>query len=93
MGAAAMQSQDKGWEQAARLEIINALQTDPTAADIMLDLITIDLNMDNVKEAQFYYDQFKRISRKSPFIQFVKDLHKQPAAPSLANPDGIGVTK
>ena len=82
----ALSSGEKAWLNAARPELIKAIQTDYSSADLLLKLITIDLKLENYSEAQFVYDQFKRVDRKSPLIALVDQQHQQQAAPSPANP-------
>ena len=77
MGAASLQVGNESWLEAARLECIAALQTDFSAADILLKLVAIDLKLNRVTEAQFMYDQFKRVDAKSPVIAYVEKLHVQ----------------
>lgn len=73
----ALSSNDKSWMQAARPELIKAIQTDYSSADLLLKLITIDLKLGLGDEAQFVYEQFKRVDRKSPLIALVDQQHQQ----------------
>ncbi len=82
----ALTNQSKEWMEAARPELIKAIQTDYSSADLLIKLIAIDLKLEHTQEAQFVYEQFKRVDRKSPLIQLVNNHHQQQAAPSPANP-------
>jgi hypothetical protein len=75
LAAAALQSGNETWLNFARLECIAALQTDFSAADILLKLIAVDLKLNRFQEAQFMYDQFKRVDARSPVIKFVEEQH------------------
>lgn len=86
-----LNNQDIGWKRAARAEIIVALRTDYSSADLLAQLIAIDLALGLEAEAQLYYDQFKRVAKASPLIQFVKDLHERQPPPSLPIPDGLEI--
>ena len=70
----------------ARAELLNAIDTDYTSADLLIDLVTLDLDLGNFEEAQKYYDQFKLVAKGSKLNQFVKDLHERQQPPSLPNP-------
>lgn len=74
------------WKSAARIEILHALRVDKTAADLLLQLISIDLDLGLHEEADAYYQRFKLVARIDPLIQFVKDLHERQPPPSLPNP-------
>lgn len=82
----ALNNNSKDWMQAARPELIKAIETDYSSADLLIKLIAIDLKLEIFQEAQFVYEQFKRVDRKSPLIQLVNNHHQQQAAPSPANP-------
>jgi hypothetical protein len=84
----AIQNQTPEMLEWARAELVFAIQRDPTSADLLLKLMAIDLTLKRDQEAQFIYDQFKRVNAKSPIIQLVDQAHQKQAAPSPANPDG-----
>jgi hypothetical protein len=86
VAVAALTSDNKQWLEAARVECIIALQVDYSTADLLLKLMAIDLKLDNVKEAQFFYDQFKRVNPKSPVIQLVDENNRQKAGAAVASP-------
>lgn len=71
--AIAMQFNDKGLMQGARAELIEALRTDYSSADMLIKLVMIDLALDEISEAQHYYTQFKQVAKRSPFIKLVND--------------------
>ena len=70
----------------ARAELLHALDIDYTSADLLIDLVSLDLDLGNFDEAQRYYDQFKLVAKGSKLNQFVKDLHERQQPPSLPNP-------
>ena len=79
----ALQQEDKGWLNAARSEVIYALKTDYSAADLLLKLVAIDLKLGDDKEAQTVFEQFKRVNPSSPIIKLVEEQNRQKqAAPS-----------
>lgn len=87
MGVVAIQTDNKVWMDAARVELINAVRIDYSSADLLLKLIAIDLKLEHTQEAQFFYEQFKRVDPVSPVIQLVEHAaHQQKAAPSPSNP-------
>ena len=79
-------SSNQGWRRAARAELINAIATDTSAPDMIIDLVAIDLELNNITEAQRYYDRFKLVAKGSKLLQFVKDLHERQPPPSLPQP-------
>jgi hypothetical protein len=72
------QTNDKFWLEAARTELINALKVDYSAADMLLKLIVIDLKLDRIEEANFMYEQFKRVDPKSPVIAEIEKARQTP---------------
>ena len=74
------------WRRPARAELLHAIDTDYTSADLLIDLVALDLDLGNFDEAQRYYDQFKLVAKGSKLNQFVKDLHERQQPPSLPNP-------
>lgn len=56
------------WKLAALPELKAALEADPTQADLLAMIVSIDLSLDRTEEAQAYYDQFKLVARKSALI-------------------------
>lgn len=54
------------WKLAALPELKAALDTDPTQADLLAMIVSIDLSLDRTEEAQAYYDQFKLVAKSSP---------------------------
>ena len=93
MSVAALNLKDtkdgKDWLNAARAELLQAIQVDYSMADLLIKLVAVDLALDNVSEAQFIFDQFKRVDPISPVVKLVEENNRQKqAAPSPANPDG-----
>lgn len=79
----ALQSQNTDWMKAARAELIVALRRDPTSADMMQSLITIDLGLGQNAEAQSTFDSLQRITprapvftTKNPLIELVEQSHR-----------------
>ncbi len=60
----------------AASEIKYRLTTDPTQADLLAMLVQIELTLNHDAEAQLYYDQFKRVAKKSPLLDLVKHSHE-----------------
>jgi hypothetical protein len=83
---AALNTSNKQWLEAARVECIIALQVDYSSADILLKLMAIDLQLNNVAEAQFFYEQFKRVDASSPVIKLVDEHNRQQAGAAVASP-------
>lgn len=81
--AYALQTNERGYWEFSRAECLRALQVDFSAADILLKTVALDLKLDNLAEAQFLYDQFKRADASSPVIKYVEQHHVKAAAPSL----------
>ena len=79
-------SDSKPWLEASRPELIKAIQTDYSSADLLLKLMAVDLKLNNTKEADFIFEQFRRVDMKSPLIKLMEQSHQQQAAPSPANP-------
>ena len=75
MGLVALQSHDQGWLEAARAEIRYRLQTDSTDAVLLIRGLLVNLDLKDEKEAQFYFDQFQRVDKKSPIIKQVEQAH------------------
>ena len=71
MALIAINSHDKGWLEAAKAEVRYRLQTDSTDAVLIIRGILVNLELKDETEAQFYFDQFQRIDKKSPFIKQV----------------------
>lgn len=82
LGNAALSTGHDDWKVAAAIEIMAALRQDPSAADLMLMLIRFDLELHRYDEAQAYFEQFKRVAKKSLLIPFVKSIHEQAVIPS-----------
>lgn len=57
------------WKLAALPELKAALETDPTQADLLAMLVSIDLSLDRTEEAQAYYDQFKLVAKRSQLLK------------------------
>lgn len=84
--AIALQTNDRQWLDIARYECIRALHTDYSAADILLRLVTVDARLGRKEEAQFIYQQFKRVDAKSPVISYVEKSHVQAGAAVTGKP-------
>ena len=82
----ALQNQTPELLEGARAELVYAIKIDYSAADLLLKLMAIDLTLGRDPEAQFFYDQFKRVNSGSPVIKLVEQAHQKQAAPSPANP-------
>jgi len=72
MSAAALQNQYNDWLEAAQLDCIKAIIIDYSSADMLIKLVAIDLRLNKITEAQFVYDQFRRVDPKSPIIQQIE---------------------
>ena len=92
MGAArlismiALASDNIEWKKAAIPELTVALNTDITASDLLMRLILIDLSLNRNEQAQFYYDRFKLVARRSPLIELVAKSHQQGSRAVAADP-------
>ena len=73
----ALQNKSPEVLEAARLELLYALRTDYTSGDLLGMLIIADLMLERNEEAQFYYDRFKLVDKKSPLIELVKRSHQE----------------
>src|ERR1035437_3418387 len=71
MGLVALNSHDHGWLNAARAEIRYRLQTDSTDAVLLVRGLSVNLELKDEKEAQFYFDQLQRVDKKSPLFPLV----------------------
>lgn len=81
MGEVALKTHNEQWLDAARIEILNALQVDYTDPGLLFELITIDLELDRIDEAKGLYGQFRRVGGSNPFIELVDKSHqRQPSA-------------
>jgi hypothetical protein len=80
LGNQAIQAKQPAYTIAAIPEMKMAIETDPTSADILAMLVASDLAMGQTEEAQHYYDQFKRVAKRSPLIEMVKEAHINPLA-------------
>lgn len=69
MGLVALTSHDQGWLEAARSEIRYRLETDSTDAVLLIRGLMVNLELKDEKEANFYYDQFKRVDKKFTAIR------------------------
>ncbi len=77
MALVGLTSDNKQWLEAARPELIAALNVDFSTADLLLKLIAVDLKLNNTTEAQSFYEQFKRVNPKSPLIKLVDENNRQ----------------
>ena len=84
----AIQNQTPELLEGARAELVYAIQVDSSSADLLLKLMAIDLTLKRDQEAQFFYDQFKRVNAGSPVIKLVEQAHQKQAAPTPAIPVG-----
>jgi hypothetical protein len=75
MALVALTSHDRGWLEAARAEVRYRLQTDSTDAVLLIRGLLVNLDLKDNREAQFYFDQFQRVDRKSPLIKQVEQAH------------------
>lgn len=73
-GNAALQHKELT-EQALKV-MDQALIYDPYAPDLLALAITLNLNTDNVTQAQKYYNTFKLVDRKSYLIRYIDGLKK-----------------
>lgn len=65
-------AQNLEWKRVAAIELRAALTKDPTSADLLAMVVAFDLALDRTAEAQAYYDQFKRVAKKSPLLDMVR---------------------
>jgi hypothetical protein len=79
----AIANSNPGWQEAARVELIHALHVDYTAADMIISLVSIDLMLGRIDEAQAYYSQFKLAAKSSPLIKLVEQ-NRQQSRPAVA---------
>ena len=84
----ALNSKDENWLKAAQIENRATLHIDPTNSEVLQKAILVDLELTDDTEAEIYYQQFKRIDRKSPMHELVAKAHQKRAAPSPSIPDG-----
>lgn len=80
IAAYALYSKQPAWLAAARPELIVALGKDPTAVDMLSNIVVIDGFLGNYPEAQFYYTRLKLVGPKSPVIRLVEQAHQSQAA-------------
>jgi len=76
LGTAAIQTKDKQLLEWGRAELFMALKVDYSMADLLLKLVAINLERDDIKEAQFIFDQFRRVDPVSPIVKYVTDNTK-----------------
>ena len=76
LGNLALQQHSKIWYEAARPEILDALNYDPYAPDLLALIINMDLNLNFTKHAQDSYDKFKLVAKKSYLIEYIKKQRK-----------------
>ncbi len=72
LGNVALQQNTKAWYEAAQPEVLDALKYDPYAPDLLALMININLNLNNVKDAQIEFNLFKKVAKKSYLINYVK---------------------
>jgi len=82
----ALSYNDLTWLNAAKIENGHAILYDPTSADLLQKAILVDLALKDFKEAQLYYNQFKKVDRKSPINELVAKAHQQGRTPVAAKP-------
>src|ERR1035437_6603376 len=75
MALVALNSKDHGWLEAARAEVRYRLETDSTDAVLLIRGTMVNLELGDAKEADFYFAQFQRVDKKSPFIKQVEQAH------------------
>lgn len=68
IGNASINSNDYEILQQGLNEVIKALYFDPYSGELLALAMIINLRLDNVKEAQKYYDVFKLVAKKSYLI-------------------------
>ena len=73
IGLLATITEGNEWKEAAKPELMKALEVDNTSAVLLYRLIQIDLSLGNDSEAQWAFNRFKRVDRKSPLIKLVED--------------------
>lgn len=87
--AITLEPPNRDWLLAARSEIIIALKTDYSSADLMIKLMAVDLRLGLEQESQLIYSELKRVNPNSPVVRLVDEQNRQKlAAPSPAIPDG-----
>ena len=75
MALVALNSKDHGWLEAARAEVRYRLETDSTDAVLLIRGMMVNLELGDVKEADFYLAQFQRVDKKSPLLASMGNPH------------------
>jgi hypothetical protein len=63
MAIVALMSHDQGWLNAAKAEVRYRLATDSTDAVLLTRGIQVNLELGDVKEAEFYFQQLQRVNK------------------------------
>ena len=85
MAIVALRSKDYYWLKAAQTELSDALRVDYTDANLLQHAIAVSLFLHDDKQAQIYYDQFKRVNKGSPLLALVRQ-HQQGSRAVAADP-------
>lgn len=73
LGALALQhDQEPHLKEVALAELFAALRDDPTAADLLVPAISLELALNRDADAKALYAQFKRVAKSSPLNQIVE---------------------
>jgi hypothetical protein len=70
IGNAALKNDDKLND--AQIELDQALKFDPLSPELLALAVFVNLKLNNMNDAQKYYDVFKQVDKKSPLIDFIK---------------------
>jgi hypothetical protein len=76
ISAYALAANDRIWMAPAIPELKLALRTDPGAAHLLRNLISIEVALGYDTDAQQHFLQFQRIAKASPLITLVKEHAK-----------------
>lgn len=70
-GIALKSEQEPRWRDVALPELLSALHDDPTSAELLAPLITIELAMGRDEQARAHYGMFKAVAKSSPLNEIV----------------------
>jgi len=73
LSAAGLQNNQQDWLEAAQADCTRAVTIDYSSADMLLKLVALDLRLSKLTEAQFVYEQFKRVDPNSPVIKLIEN--------------------
>lgn len=85
ISALALQTTNEGLLELAHYECAKAIAIDYTDAQMLIKLFAVDLRLRKSAEAQFIFDQIRRVDPKSPVIAYVES-HIQGSRAVAADP-------